>query len=50
MDGQTEQVNQVEQFLQLFVNQQQDDWYEWLSMLISQQLDPCFDMHLPFHA
>src|SRR5467141_2196146 len=32
-DGQTEWVNQeVEQFLQLFVNQQQDDWYEWLAI------------------
>src|SRR6266481_6093042 len=32
-DGQTERVNQeVEQFLQLFVNQQQDDWYEWVSI------------------
>ena len=32
-DGQTEQVNQeVEQFLQLFINQHQDDWYEWLSI------------------
>src|SRR5882724_11649488 len=28
-DGQTERVNQeVKQFLRLFVNQQQDDWYE----------------------
>src|SRR5882672_7747854 len=33
MDGQTEWVNQeVEQFLRLFVNQQQDDWYEWLAI------------------
>src|SRR5882672_5702334 len=33
MDGQTEQVNQeVEQFLRLFVNQRQDDWYEWLGI------------------
>src|SRR5882724_114710 len=32
-DGQTERVNQqVEQFLQLFVNQRQDDWDEWLSI------------------
>src|SRR5882672_10591598 len=32
-DGQTEQVNQeVEQFLRLFVNQRQDDWYEWLAI------------------
>src|SRR5882724_1756040 len=32
-DGQTERVNQeVEQFLQLFVNQCQDNWYEWLSI------------------
>ena len=32
-DGQTERVNQeVEQFLQLFMNQCQDDWYEWLSV------------------
>ena len=30
-DGQTERVNQeVEQFLRLFVNQRQDDWYDWL--------------------
>ena len=32
-DGQTERVNQeVEQFLHLFVNQRQDDWYDWLSI------------------
>src|SRR5882724_11000186 len=32
-DGQTERVNQeVKQFLRLFVNQQQDDWYEWLAI------------------
>src|SRR5882724_8845778 len=32
-DSQTKRVNQeVEQFLQLFVNQCQDDWYEWLSI------------------
>jgi len=32
-DGQTECVNQeVEQFLHLFVNQRQDDWYDWLSI------------------
>ena len=30
-DGQTERINQeVEQFLQLFMNQRQDDWYDWL--------------------
>ena len=30
-DGQTERVNQeVKQFLRLFVNQRQDDWYDWL--------------------
>ena len=30
-DSQTEHVNQeVEQFLHLFVNQRQDDWYDWL--------------------
>ena len=33
MDGQTERVNQeVEQFLQLFINQWQDNWYEWLAI------------------
>ena len=32
-DGQTEHVNQeVEQFLRLFVNQRQDDWYDWISI------------------
>src|SRR5882672_9169846 len=32
-DSQTERVNQeVEQFLQLFVNQWKDDWYEWLAI------------------
>src|SRR5882724_3049348 len=32
-NGQTERVNQeVEQFLQLFVNQCQDNWDEWLSI------------------
>lgn len=30
-DGQTEQVNQeVEQYLQLFINYHQDDWAQWL--------------------
>ena len=33
MDGQTECVSQeVKQFLCLFVNQRQDDWYDWLSI------------------
>ena len=32
-DSQTKRVNQeVEQFLQLFMNQHQDDWYKWLSI------------------
>lgn len=32
-DGQTECINQeVEQYLRIFVNQCQDDWYDWLSM------------------
>ena len=32
-DGQTERVNQeVKQFLCLFINQRQDDWYDWLSI------------------
>jgi len=32
-NGQTERVNQeVKQFLQLFMNQCQDDWYKWLSI------------------
>ena len=32
-DGQTECVNQeVERFLCLFVNQRQDDWYDWISI------------------
>ena len=32
-EGQTECVNQeVEQFLHLFVNQRQDNWYDWLSI------------------
>src|SRR5882724_7454957 len=32
-DGQTKRVNQeVEQFLWLFVNQHQDDWYDWLAI------------------
>ena len=32
-DGQTKHVNQeVKQFLHLFVNQRQDDWYNWLSI------------------
>ena len=33
MNGQTECINQeVEQFLYLFVNQRQDNWYDWLSI------------------
>ena len=33
MDSQTKCVNQeVKQFLCLFVNQRQDDWYNWLSI------------------
>ena len=32
-DGQTKHVNQeVKQFLHLFVNQRQDDWYDWISI------------------
>ena len=32
-DGQTKRVNQeVERFLHLFVNQRQDDWYDWISI------------------
>jgi len=32
-DGQTERVNQeLDQFLRLFVNEQQDDWYDLLSI------------------
>src|SRR5882724_9743765 len=32
-DRQAKQVNQeLKQFLQLFVNQWQDDWYKWLSI------------------
>ena len=32
-DGQTADVNQeVEQFLHLFINQRQDDWYNWVSI------------------
>src|SRR5467141_4984623 len=32
-DSQTERVNQeVKQFLRLFINQWQDNWYEWLSI------------------
>ena len=32
-DGQTEHVNQeLDQYLQLFVNERQDDWYDLLSM------------------
>ena len=32
-DGQTERINQeVEKFLRLFVNQRQDNWYDWISI------------------
>ena len=32
-NGQTKRVNQeVEQFLHFFINQRQDDWYDWLSI------------------
>ena len=32
-DGQTEWVNQeIEQYLRLFVNQRQDDWFDWISL------------------
>jgi hypothetical protein len=33
-DGQTEQMNQeLEQYLKIYVNYQQDDWSEWLSLV-----------------
>jgi hypothetical protein len=33
MDGQTEWMNQeLEQYLKIYVNYQQDDWSEWLSL------------------
>ena len=33
-DGQTERVNQeIEQYLRLFCNWQQDDWSDWLSLV-----------------
>ena len=33
IDGQTERVNQeIEQYLRLFVNQRQDDWFDWISL------------------
>ena len=32
-DSQTERINQeVKQFLHLFVNQRQDNWYDWISI------------------
>ena len=32
-DGQTEHINkEIEQYLRLFVNQRQDDWYKWVSL------------------
>ena len=32
-DGQIECINQeIKQYLRLFVNQHQDDWYEWVSL------------------
>jgi transposase InsO family protein len=32
-DGQTERVNQeIEQYLRLFINQRQDDWFDWISL------------------
>ena len=32
-DGQTERVNQeIEQYLRLFINERQDDWYEWMAL------------------
>ena len=32
-DGQTERVNQeIEQYLRLFVNERQDDWYDWIAL------------------
>jgi transposase InsO family protein len=32
-DGQTERINQeVEKFLRMFTNFQQDDWVDWLSL------------------
>ena len=34
-DGQTERVNQeVEKYLQIFVNHLQNDWVEWLSLAV----------------
>jgi len=41
-DGHTDRVNQeVEQFLQLFMNQHQDDWYKWLSIAVFAYNDWC---------
>ena len=32
-DSQTEHINQeIEQYLRLFVNQHQDNWYKWVSL------------------
>lgn len=32
-DGQTERVNQeIEQYLRLFVNHRQDDWFDWIAL------------------
>jgi len=47
MDGQTERVNQeVEKFLQIFVNQWQDNWLQMVSHsgVHLQQPDPCLYM------
>jgi len=51
-DGQTEQVNQeVEQFLRPFVNQHQDNWYEWLSIAkFAYNNQACLNMLIPIHA
>jgi len=58
-DSQTERINQeVEQFLCLFMNQRQDNWYDWLliaeftynSRIRLQKPNPCCDPDLPVHA
>jgi len=50
-DGQTERVNQeLDQYLQLFVNKQQDDWYDLLPMVEFQHNNHVYSAVMPYKS